>query len=227
MAIGRAAWILAVVLLTPSVAVAADLAGRAVFHGAPHANARRAVLRDRRACGASQIDESLVVSSSGGIANVVLSALDVSGGTAAASAPAVLVNQVGCRFVPHVLAVRTGQRVAFGNADPVLHNIHAYRGEETLFNLGFPLQGQRHEKTFDEAGTVELRCDAGHDWMHGYVVVFDHPFFAVTGSDGRFAIPSMPAGKHRLRAWHEKLGTKELEVEIKPSGETTVEIDWP
>jgi hypothetical protein len=39
-----------------------------------------------------------------------------------------------------------------------------------------------------------LQCDV-HKWMNAKIGVFDHPFFAVTGEDGKFTLANVPAGK--------------------------------
>ena len=53
---------------------------------------------------------------------------------------------------------------------------------------------------------MKFKCDV-HPWMTGYVAVTDHPFFAVTGDDGSFTIPNVPAGTYTIEAWHERFGT--------------------
>jgi hypothetical protein len=39
--------------------------------------------------------------------------------------------------------------------------------------------------------------------MSAYILVFNHPFFAVTDDDGRYAIAGVPAGTHVLAVWSE------------------------
>ena len=50
--------------------------------------------------------------------------------------------------------------------------------------------------------------------MGAWVAVMPHPFFAVTGTDGKFSIANVPAGTYELEAWHEKLGTKTASVTV-------------
>ena len=54
---------------------------------------------------------------------------------------------------------------------------------------------------------------------HGYIAVFKHPFFAVTGKGGSFEIPNLPPGTYTITAWHEKLGSSFQKVTVG-EGET-------
>jgi hypothetical protein len=56
--------------------------------------------------------------------------------------------------------------------------------------------------------------------MRAYLGVLPHPFFAVTGADGRFSLRGVPAGEYVLAAWHERFGTREARVTLG-AGETT------
>jgi hypothetical protein len=62
---------------------------------------------------------------------------------------------------------------------------------------------------FDDlkASRLPFTCQCNiHPWMRAYVGVFDHPYFAVTDSDGRFTMPAPPAGRCVLKIWHESKG---------------------
>jgi len=51
-----------------------------------------------------------------------------------------------------------------------------------------------------------------HGWMHAWLGVLPHPFFAVSGSDGSFTIKGLPPGSYTVEAWQEKYGTQSQEV---------------
>ncbi len=55
---------------------------------------------------------------------------------------------------------------------------------------------------FDRPGIVPVFCDI-HSHMSAYILVFSHPFFAVTEDDGRYAIPGVPSGTYNLAVWSE------------------------
>ncbi|MDB5296549.1 MAG: hypothetical protein JWO31_2532, partial [Phycisphaerales bacterium] len=147
-------------------------------------------------------DESLVVEAGGGVRNVVVYLKD--GPNVASPPPPAVLDQAGCRYVPHVLAVRAGQPVTVKSSDPTLHNAHADKGTNKPFNLPFADAGDAKTVTFPSPEVaVRVRCDV-HQWMGAYVAVFDHPYYAVTGEGGRFELPNVPAGTYTLVAWHER-----------------------
>jgi plastocyanin len=138
----------------------------------------------------------------------------------------VIVDQTGCLFVPHAVAVQVGQPVEFRNSDPLLHNIRANSKQGQSFNIAQPVKGMKQVRKFSkpEIG-IQLRCDV-HWWMAGYLHVLPHPFFAITGDDGTFTIKGVPAGTYRLEAWHEKLGTQTKTVTVKPGETVTVDFTF-
>lgn len=119
----------------------------------------------------------------------------------------VVFDQQGCLYEPHVLGVRAGQPVRILNSDATLHNVNAKPTQSAPFNLAMPTKGMTITKTFAKPEImVPVKCNV-HPWMHAYIGVVDHPFFAVSGADGTFAIPGLPAGTYTVEAWHERLGT--------------------
>jgi hypothetical protein len=65
---------------------------------------------------------------------------------------------------------------------------------------------------------VPLECNV-HGWMHAYVGVLSHPFFATSGEDGSFTLKNLPPGTYTIEAWHEKLGPQQQTVTVG-AGET-------
>lgn len=142
------------------------------------------------------------------------------------------IDQKECRYHPHVFGMRVGQPLEILNSDPTLHNIHAMPKANSEFNNGQPIQGMKMTHTFDKKEImVPFKCDV-HGWMNAYVGVLDHPYFAVTGDDGKFELKDLPPGTYTIEAWHEKLGpmtqsvtlgqkeTKDLTFSFKPAGAT-------
>ncbi|MGK3982158.1 carboxypeptidase regulatory-like domain-containing protein [Sorangium sp. So ce136] len=123
-----------------------------------------------------------------------------------------VVDQKDCMYEPRIQGVVSDQQVDIKNSDRTLHNVHTYKGSETLFNQAQPRGGDPLTKTWKD-GIVKLTCDI-HPWMRGFVVVTDHPFFAVSGDDGSFTIEKVPAGKYKLEAWHPRYGLKTAEVSV-------------
>jgi plastocyanin len=124
----------------------------------------------------------------------------------------IVLDQKNLTFVPHVLAVLAGTRVAFPNSDEIRHNVFSPT-PHSRFTLGTYASGESRYQVFDKPGTVTLLCNV-HAEMSAYVIVVETPYFATTNKDGTFNIPDVPAGKYVLRAWHErsKPGFKEIDV---------------
>ena len=163
-------------------------------------------------------EETVLVGAGGGLKNVVVSLRGAPASSGAARAPVTL-DQVDCRYVPHVLAVQVGQPVSVTTADAVLHNVHAMAHENRAVNRSMPAGSAPQKLVLERPEVVPVRCDV-HPWMLAYVAAFDHPFFAVTGEDGRFAIKGVPDGDYTLAAWHEALGELEQPVTVA-NGELT------
>ena len=109
-----------------------------------------------------------------------------------------MIDQKGCRFLPHAVALHKDQKLVFKSSDPVGHNIR-YTGftRRLASTRCSPPTARRPVKfTAAEKNPVELVCDI-HPWMTGYFMVFDHPFFAVTKPDGSFEIKGVPAGTQK------------------------------
>jgi hypothetical protein len=124
----------------------------------------------------------------------------------------VILDQKNLTFVPHVLPVLAGTRVAFPNSDEIRHNVFSPT-PSSKFTLGTYASGESRYQVFEKPGTVTLLCNV-HAEMSAYVIVVETPYFATTDKDGKFNIPNVPAGRYVLRAWHErsKPGLKEIDV---------------
>lgn len=130
----------------------------------------------------------------------------------------VLLDQVGCRYVPHVLGVRVGQGLLIRNSDATMHNIHSTSKANQEFNFGQPQKGAETVKTFEAPEVmVKMKCDV-HGWMGAYVGVVSHPFFAVSGEGGDFQLKDLPPGDYEVGAWHEKFGTLTQSLKIEGPG---------
>lgn len=130
----------------------------------------------------------------------------------APSQPAV-VEQKGCMYEPHVLAVRANQTLQLLNDDATSHNIHPQPANNREWNKAEPPGSKLEEAFAREEIAIPVKCNV-HPWMRGYIAVFKHPYFAVTGKDGVFDLSNLPPGTYTIKAWHEKLGTSTQTVTI-------------
>jgi plastocyanin len=173
-------------------------------------------------------NEMLVLGAGNTMANVVVRV--VSGLPAGKTWPApttpVTMDQVGCQYKPHVMAIMVGQPFKVLNSDGILHNVHALSKVNQSFNMAMPPTRKEAEHTFGkEEGMFVIKCDV-HPWMQSYMGVFSHPFFAVTGADGKFTIANLPAGTYEIEAWHERLGTQKSTVTVGASDTKTASFKF-
>jgi len=159
--------------------------------------------------------ESVVVGSDSALQNVFVYVKDGLGDRAfPVPATAVVLDQKGCRYAPHVLGIQVGQTLEILSSDDTLHNVHAMPQQNREFNMAHQLAGIKHTHVFSTKEVmIPFKCDV-HKWMNAFVGVLDHPFYAVTTGTGRFELKGLPPGTYTVEAWHEKLGTQTQKVTI-------------
>ena len=129
------------------------------------------------------------------------------------SAPLVM-DQNGCQYKPHVMGIMVGQAYKILNSDGVLHNVHALPKVNAQFNRAMPPTLKEASAKFDKPEDVfQIKCDV-HPWMQAWLAVFNHPFFSVTGTDGKFTISGLDPGTYTITAWHDRLGTQTATVTV-------------
>jgi plastocyanin len=160
-------------------------------------------------------DQSLLIGSGGGIANVVI-AVEVAGAAVKAPEKPVVLDQKSCRYEPHVTVVPVGTTVEFANSDTIGHNVHTYPGKNDPFNETVA-PGSKAARKLDKEDRIEVKCDI-HPWMNSWIIVANTNHYAVTGADGSFSIPGLPAGEHNAKLWHEKLGKADAKIKVGADG---------
>jgi plastocyanin len=142
--------------------------------------------------------------------------------------PAAVLNQRGCIYVPHVIAIQQGDSVEFRNEDPTMHNIHTMPtiiGNQPVDTSQGP-KGKPQEVAFNKPEQmIPVRCNV-HPWMEAFINVSATPFFAVTGADGRFTLKGMPPGEYTIGAVQEKLGEQDVTVTVKPQTEAKADFTF-
>lgn len=170
-------------------------------------------------------EDAVVVSGSGALANTfVYIRSGLEGKKFEPAAEPVVIDQRGCGFQPRVLGIQTGQTLRVTNSDPVTHNIHPLAEVNREWNhsqgAGDPPLSRRFVK---QEAMIRVKCNI-HSWMRGWIGAIDHPYYATSGTDGRFEIRNIPPGNYVLEAWQEALGTQERQITVTPSGK--IETDF-
>jgi plastocyanin len=119
-------------------------------------------------------------------------------------------------FVPHVLAIMTGTTVDFPNSDKFYHNVFSL-SKTARFDLGRYAAGRFRSIRFDKPGIVRVFCDI-HSHMNAFILVFSHPFFALTDEDGRYRIDNVPPGSYNVVAWNEGTTSEAKPVAVPDGG---------
>ncbi len=174
-----------------------------------------------------QMSEEVVTGPGGALANVVVYVKDGLGDrTFDSPKDAVVIDQKGCHYVPHVVAVMAGQPVNVTNSDPTTHNIHPLPANNREWNKSQPPGAPKIEEIFArQEVSIPVKCNV-HPWMKSYVAVLKHPYFQVTGTNGSFDLKNLPPGAYTIEAWHEKYGTASQSVTIGPKESKTVSFTF-
>ena len=172
-------------------------------------------------------DESEVVNPNGTLANVfVYVKTGLEGKRFPIPATPATIDQKGCWFNPRVIGIQVGQTLSVVNSDPVTHNIHPMAQINREWNHSQGAGDEPLARKFSKPEImIRVKCNI-HSWMHAFIGVLDHPYYAVSNDTGSFTIPNLPPGDYTLEAWHEKLGTQEQKVTVSPSGKVTADFTF-
>ncbi len=168
-------------------------------------------------------DQDVVAGSGGALGNVVVYVKDGLGNrTFATPKGAITIDQKGCMYIPHVVALQTGQTLDVVNSDKTTHNIHPVPKNNREWNKSQPPGAPNIEEVFGrEEVVIPVKCNV-HPWMKSYIAVFKHPYFQVTKTNGSFELKNLPAGTYTIEAWHEKYGTTSQTVTLAAKESKTV-----
>jgi Carboxypeptidase regulatory-like domain len=185
-----------------------------------------AVTRDQKLCGTHPAGR--IVGTPDGLADVLVWIADVKTGKSMPIDKRVELDSEQCALDPRVQGAVVGSTVNVFNDDRLLHRLVFTRAgtHDTLSVMPFFSDGQivASEKLAKRPGIVAVTCSL-HPWTHGYIAVFDHPYFEVTEKNGKFSLDSLPPGDYKLMVWHEGMGTPiERKVTVTPGGNEKVDI---
>ena len=217
----------AISVIVPAVpAGAGAIRGVVAFTGAAEQK-KLPVTIDQYICGKEKQAEDLLVGAQRGVRNAVVWLQTPPPGANWPNAPVKAeMDQKACSFVPRVILVPVGGTVEFLNSDRLLHNLHSASKDNPTFNRTQP-RGRAIPIAFAKPEIIRIDCDL-HSWMRAWVVVADHPFYALTGEVGEFELPNVPPGKYTLQIWQETLGITTREVTVSADdARVRVELSAP
>jgi hypothetical protein len=191
-----------------------NLTGTFVFDGDPPSPAPIVVTKDQAFCGKHDlVNEDLVVNPENkGISGVVVFLYLARGAKAPAVHPSyeesakaeVRLDNLNCRFEPHVVALRTTQTLVLGNKDDVGHNTKVDTIKNVPINPIIPAHSEiKQQFSKEERLPVTVSCSI-HPWMSARVVIKDSPYMSVSDKDGKFTIANLPEGNWEFQVWQGK-----------------------
>ncbi|HEY1662646.1 MAG TPA: carboxypeptidase regulatory-like domain-containing protein [Verrucomicrobiae bacterium] len=203
---------------------AADIVGTITLQGTPPAEIAITPIMDDSTCGpmytTPPTTHFYVVGANGAFGEVIVSLKDgsgqpITGKSTGASQPAVVLDQKACLYTPQILAFQTGQSLIVRNSDACIHNVHTTsKAGNPDHNDAQMAGGADLTYTFPNAEMfMKFQCDV-HPWMFAWACIFDNPYYAISGTDGKFVIKNVPPGKYTVSADHRKLGEQTQVVDV-------------
>lgn len=182
----------------------------------------------RSTCGQNQQANMYLISAANEVKNVLVIVEDVKKGKAAPKKDITIDNNK-CYFEPVVSITYKGSNFVVKNSDPIMHNtnlgIMLQDKRSTVYNLALPKKDQVISKPVRRIGMHEVKCST-HEWMRAYIYVSEHPYVALTDANGSFEIKDLPAGKYKVKIWHEgfKEVTKDVDVSTGKASDLSVTL---
>lgn len=199
-----------------------SISGEVKYQGDPPVPAAIAVTKDQEVCGREKHAPSLLVGSNKGIQNVVVRIVGIERGKKLAEPTDVTFDQKGCEYHPHVLLFPAGSTIRMRNDDDILHNTNVTAEANPAFSVAQPKFRRVVEKKIEHPEmAIRVRCDV-HAWMGAWWVSQEHPYYALTDTNGAFTLGDVPPGDYTIEAWHETLGKVTQQVAVKPKDVVTL-----
>jgi len=214
-----------VAVLCPALMFAGTISGKVTYTGTP-VKQKPIDMSKEPSCAKQHATpvttETIVTGPNNTLQNVIVY---ISAGADDANAPsqAVTFTQKGCQYLPHVIALHTGQQLQVINGDQTSHNIHPLAKVNREWNKSQPPGSPAIQEKFDSPEFISVKCNI-HPWMHGWFAVLKTTHYSITGDGGGFSLPNLPPGKYTVTAWHEDYGTQTQDVTI--TGDEAKSIDF-
>jgi len=209
-------------------ALAGNIVGKVTYAGTAPAPKTIPITKDKEVCSREpHVDESLVVASDKGLANVVVYIKDAPNAPKmAVPAKAPELDQKSCKFHPHIQIIPAGGTLEVLNNDGILHNIHTYPKNNPPVNQAQPKFKTKMPIKFEKPDTIRLSCDV-HTWMNGWLIVAPNAWYTVSSPDGTYKIENVAPGTYTVSFWQETLGTQTAQVTVAASGDAKADLAFP
>ncbi len=210
--------ILAAATMTSAVPGGGTVSGKVTYEGTP-AKQKPIDMSKEPSCAKQYATppptETVVTGPNNALENVVVY---ISGGAPDEPPPsqAAVLEQKGCRYLPHVLAFQVNQELKITNEDQTSHNIHPLAKINREWNKSQPPGTPPISDKYDKMEFIPVKCNV-HPWMHGTFAVMKNSHYSISGADGGFTLPDLPPGKYTVTAFHESYGDQTQEVSIAGS----------
>ena len=180
---------------------------------------------DQPICGTTP--EASTVATAKGVSNAVVWIAGAKTGKGLPVEKRTELSSEKCALDPRVQAVVVGTTVNVYNEDRLIHKLVFIRGaHDTVTTMPFFNGGEAvpSEGIATKSGIVEVRCTL-HPWTHGYIAVFDHPYFAVTDANGAFSIDSLAPGTYKMMVWHEGMAQPVAQqIQVAANGAAKIDL---
>lgn len=204
----------------PQPVVSGTVIGKVTYEGTPP-RYKPLDMSNEPACAKQystpQLPEGVVTGPGNSLQNVIVF-ISAGAPDEPAHSQSVILEQRGCRYIPHVLVMETNQEIRVQNDDPVAHTIHPMAKINQEWNRSQPPGTPPFVIKYDKPEFIRVKCEL-HPWMRGIVVVLKNPHFSVSDASGSFSLPELAPGKYTITAWHETFGELSQVVTIG-GGET-------
>jgi hypothetical protein len=212
------------------------ITGTVCLKGNPPAIPRIESASDPDVCGSGpRATRELLLGSNQTVRNVIVY-LDgpIQNGDSNATNSSITLDQRDCEFVPRIQIARSGAPLLLRNSDPVLHvvridSMSGTNAAKTLLEVATPYAGYGKVyrlANFREPTLLQVTSANNYEWMAAYIAVMPHPWAALTDENGRFTLHDVPAGRHKIYAWHEALGTRTREFHVSGGRDAVVDFEF-
>ena len=121
------------------------------------------------------------------------------------------IDQEGKKFAPYVTVMQKGQMIKFHNKDDITHHIYSVSGENR-FEFKLKANSTKSTQAINSAEEIAMGCNI-HDWMSGYTLVVDTPYYGKTNDEGSLALQVDATGEYTVTVWHPQLDVATNRVE--------------